>query len=73
MIYNIRYLATYIVSLKVCNTSSKVVLYTRNAVKYSFLLTFIQGIISALSNETSGDFCDVSPTFLSKECLFMFF
>ena len=42
MTYNIRYLAIPIVSLKVCNVryifhaNSKMLLYNRNAVKYSF-------------------------------------
>ena len=46
--YNIRYLAIYIGSLKVCNVHyilsykhHKIELYTRNAVKNSFLLSWI--------------------------------
>ena len=46
MAYNLRYLAIYIGSLKVCNVRYilsykhlNMELYTRNAVKYSFLLS----------------------------------
>ena len=48
MTYNIRYLAIYIGSLKVCNVRYtwsykhlNMELYTRNAVKYRFLLSCI--------------------------------
>ena len=53
MTYNIRYLAIYMGSLKVCNvryilsyTHYNMELYTRNAVKYSFLLSCIDRILN---------------------------
>ena len=52
MAYNIRYLAIYIGSLKVCNIRyilsyklQNMKLYTRNAVKYSFLLSCIDRML----------------------------
>ena len=53
MVYNIRYLAIYIGSLKVCNVRyilsykhENMELYTRNAVKYSFLLSCIDRMLN---------------------------
>ena len=53
MIYNIRYLAIYIGSLKVCNVRYtwsykhlNIELYTRNAVKYKFLLLCIDRMLN---------------------------
>ena len=53
MTYNIRYLAIYKGSLKFCNVRyilsykhQTMELYTRNAVKYSFLLTCIERMLN---------------------------
>ena len=53
MTYNIRYLAIYIRSLKVCNVRfilsykhQNMELYTRNAVKYSFVLSCIDRMLN---------------------------
>ena len=53
MTYNIRYLAIYIGSLKVCNVRyilsykhKSMKRYTRNAVKYSFLLSCIDRMLN---------------------------
>ena len=53
MTYNIRYLAIYKGSLKVCNVHyilsyklQNMKLYTRNAVKYSFLLSCIDRMLN---------------------------
>ena len=53
MVYNIRYLAIYIGSLKVCNVryilsykNENMELYTRNAVKYRFLLSCIDRMLN---------------------------
>ena len=52
MAYNIRYLAKYIVSLKDFNVfyilpyKQQLVLYTRNDVKYSFLLSSIYNMLT---------------------------
>ena len=53
MAYNIRFLPIYIGSIKVCNvrhllsyTHQNMELYTRNAVKYSFLLSCIDIILN---------------------------
>ena len=53
MTYNIRYLAIYIGSLKVCNVRyilsykhRNMVLNTRNAVKYSFLFSCIDRMLN---------------------------
>ena len=53
MTYNIRYLAIYIGSLKVCNVRYilsykhlNMKLYTRNAVMYSFLLSCIDRMLN---------------------------
>ena len=53
MSYNIRYLAIYIGSLKVCNVRyilsykhQNMELYTRNVVKYSFLLSCIDRMLT---------------------------
>ena len=53
MTYNIRYLAIHIGSLKVCNVRyilsymhKNMKLYTRNAVKYSFLLSCIDRMLN---------------------------
>ena len=52
MTYNIRYLAIYVGSLKVCNVRyilsykhQNMELYTRNAVKYNFLLSCIDRML----------------------------
>ena len=53
MTYNIRYLAIYVGSLKVCNVRNilsfklqNMKLYTRNAVKYSLLLSCIDRMLN---------------------------
>ena len=53
MAYNIRYLAIYVESLKVCNVRyllsyklQNMKLYTRNAVKYSLLLSCIYRMLN---------------------------
>ena len=53
MTYNRRYLAIYVESLKVCNARNilsyklqNMKLYTRNAVKYSLLLSCIDGMLN---------------------------
>ena len=53
MTYNIRYLAIYIGSLNVCYVRyilsyklQNMTFYTRNAVKYSFLLSFIDRMLN---------------------------
>ena len=56
MTYNIRYLAKYIGSLKVCNVRyilSYKLQNTRNAVKYSLLLSYINRMLNYVSKNVS--------------------
>ena len=64
MTYNIRYLAIYIGSLKVCNVRyilsyklQNMKLYIRNAVKYSFLLLCIERMLLWFMKLADGITC----------------